>query len=57
MDGLGQPLDKHEMLSAIKVHWQSIRKTGGQREDYDELADLLGHDILEQAHRLIEKSD
>ena len=57
MDGLGQPLDKHEMLSAIKVHWQSIRKTGGLREDYDELADLLGHDILEQAHRLIEKSD
>ena len=26
-DGLGMPLEKHEMLSAIKVHWQSI-KTG-----------------------------
>ena len=37
-DGRGETLDKHEILTALKVHWQASKKL----EDFEELSLLLG---------------
>ena len=51
--GNGQPLDKHDILSALKVHWQASK----QIEDYDELSLLMGQDTHRDAMVLLESND